>query len=424
MRHLASSLALAALVAASGPASAAFHLFRINEVYTNNNGTVQFVELTALAGGQQFTSGHTLTITPAGGGAAVVCNSAPNLPGDTSGKKMLFGTAGVQARFGVTPDYICPNSFVAPAGGTINWGEGSDTLVYPALPVDGATSLNTSGVTFVSRAATPQSFAGLPPAYQGMWWQDPGQESGWGINTAHQGDIIFATWFTYGADGKGLWMILSNASKIGEGQYRGDIYTARGPPFNAEPFFPNQVVLTNVGNGTFTFGNSSSGTFQYTVNDITQTKDITRFVFSAGAPECTLGGTPTGLNYQDIWWKAPASSESGWGLNIVHQGNRLLMSWFTYDATGKGQWLLMPDVVKGTGESFSGKIYRYTGNPFNSTPWNPASVISTEVGTATVVFSDRNNGTFAYTLDNISQSKAITRTVFNPDGAQAACNAP
>ena len=27
-------------------------------------------------------------------------------------------------------------------------------------------------------------------------------EPGWGINFAHQSDTIFATWFTYGADGK------------------------------------------------------------------------------------------------------------------------------------------------------------------------------------------------------------------------------
>ena len=31
---------------------------------------------------------------------------------------------------------------------------------------------------------------------QGLWWAAPaGAESGWGINFAHQGDIIFASWF-------------------------------------------------------------------------------------------------------------------------------------------------------------------------------------------------------------------------------------
>ncbi len=32
-------------------------------------------------------------------------------------------------------------------------------------------------------------------------------ESGWGINFAHQGDIVFATWFTYDTAGKPWWLI-------------------------------------------------------------------------------------------------------------------------------------------------------------------------------------------------------------------------
>ena len=46
-----------------------------------------------------------------------------------------------------------------------------------------------------------------PPNYQGLWWAAPaGRESGWGIDLAHQGDVIFASWFTYDASGKGLWL--------------------------------------------------------------------------------------------------------------------------------------------------------------------------------------------------------------------------
>jgi hypothetical protein len=44
------------------------------------------------------------------------------------------------------------------------------------------------------------------------------------------------------------------------------------------------------------------------------------------------------------------------------------------------------------------------------------------VGTATLTFADGNNGTFAYTVNGVSQTKAITRQVFGvlpdvrPDG--------
>ena len=431
MHNLASRLILAALFAASFPAGAAFHLFAITEIFSNASGTVQYVELTALAGSQQFTAGHTLRVTGAAG-PTVTCDVPNNLPGDTSGKKMLFGTAGLTAAFGVTPDYICPDGFLALSGGSINWGEGSATVTYSAPPVDGVTSFNRSGTSFVNGTATPQNFAGVigvaqpqaAPAYQGMWWAGDA-ESGWGINTAHQGDILFATWFTYAADNSGLWMILSNGAKIGEGQYRGDIFTVRGPPFNSVPFDPNAAVATKVGTGTFTFTSPTAGSFQYTINNLPQaTKQISRFEFATGVPNCTAGGTPSGLNYQDIWWKSPSGSESGWGLNVVHQGNVLFLTWFTYDATGKGQWLVMPEVRRTSGETFTGTMYRETGNPFNSTPWNKGSVVATVVGTATVSFTDRANGTFTYTLDGITQSKAITRTVYNPGGTQTVCNAP
>jgi len=51
--------------------------------------------------------------------------------------------------------------------------------------------------------------AGAQPApnYQGLWWAAPaGVESGWGINFAHQGDQVFATWYTYDTSGEAWWL--------------------------------------------------------------------------------------------------------------------------------------------------------------------------------------------------------------------------
>ena len=39
------------------------------------------------------------------------------------------------------------------------------------------------------------SVAAPPPTTRGFG--GPPAESGWGINFAHQGDVVFATWFTY-----------------------------------------------------------------------------------------------------------------------------------------------------------------------------------------------------------------------------------
>jgi len=46
----------------------------------------------------------------------------------------------------------------------------------------------------------------------------------------------------------------------------------------------------------------------------------------------------------------------------------------------------------------------------------PGGVTASKVGTATFTFSDGNNASFAYTVNGVSQTKAITREVFQPPG--------
>ena len=42
--------------------------------------------------------------------------------------------------------------------------------------------------------------------YQDLWWVPNGVESGWGINFAHQGPQLFATWYTYGTTDQPMWL--------------------------------------------------------------------------------------------------------------------------------------------------------------------------------------------------------------------------
>jgi hypothetical protein len=117
-------------------------------------------------------------------------------------------------------------------------------------------------------------------------------------------------------------------------------------------------------------------------------------------------------NYSDLWWHAPADSEPGWGINLTHQGDVLFATWFTYDANGKGLWLVMSNGAKTGPGSYSGALYRTTGPAFSANPWNPVQVVATSVGTATFTFADISNGTFAYSVNGVAQTKAITREVF------------
>jgi hypothetical protein len=254
--------------------------------------------------------------------------------------------------------------------------------------------------------------------YQGLWWKSPaGSESGWGINFAHQGDIIFATWFTYDATGKPLWL----AAELHRGSgatYSGNVFTTTGPPFYAVPFDPASVVDTVVGTMSVAFTDINNGTFSYTVYGISQVKSITREVFASPAPACSWGLQPNlalATNYQDLWWAAPAGSESGWGINFTHQGDVIFATWFTYGADGKPLWLIAL-LNKTATNVYSGDISTVTGPPLSAVPFNPASVSDVVVGSMSLAFGDGNNATMSYTVNGIAQTKAITRQVFVAPG--------
>jgi hypothetical protein len=265
----------------------------------------------------------------------------------------------------------------------------------------------------IGTAAIPHT-----PNYQGLWWKAPaGSESGWGINFAHQGDTLFATWFTYDADGSTLWVVVA-ATKVGADAYSGTLYRATGPSFDAAPFDSAQVVGTAVGTATFTFTDGTNATFAYTIGGTTQTKNLTREAFASPVPTCAWGALTNlalATNYQDIWWNAPAGSESGWGLYINQQGDTIFATWFTYRTDGRPWWLAMT-AVKTAANVYSGNLYTGSGPPFNGATFDPSAVVPIPVGTGTLAFADGNNATFTYIVNGVSQSKQITREVFTPPG--------
>lgn len=118
------------------------------------------------------------------------------------------------------------------------------------------------------------------------------------------------------------------------------------------------------------------------------------------------------INVQGLWWR---STESGWGVNLAHQGDTIFATWFTYARDGTATWLAATLPRTGTGV-YKGTLVRTTGPPFASSPFDPAKVVVTDAGTATLTFTNGNAGTFAYTLDGVTQTKAITRQVFRTPG--------
>jgi len=427
MRHLMRFCLAALSLLAAGTSFATFHTFQIEEIYSNADGSVQFVVMHEAIGanGQQFWAGHELTATGAGGTKTFVFPK--NLPGNaTAGRHALIATQGFAALGLVTPDYVIPNGFIPTTNGIVNFA-GVDQLSYAALPTSGDNAIYDTGETkknlatnFAGQSGSVDAPAPAPSLnYQGLWWN--ASESGWGINFGHQGDIIFATWFTYDAQGKPWWLI-AELHKTAAGVYSGTVSTVIGPPFNANPFppegSPGGAIETIVGTMTATFTDASHGTIAYTVNGVSQTKAIVPLSFGP-VPSCTWGAQPNlalATNFTDLWWNA---NESGWGINLGHQGDIIFATWFTYDAQGKPWWLIA-ELRKTTGSVYTGPVSTLTGPPFNTLPFppegSPGGAVETVVGAATMTFANGNGATFAYTVNGTSKSNLITRLVFSAPG--------
>ena len=408
---LLARFALILLGFAANPSFAVFHLWQMTELYSNADGSVQFLELTALSGGQQFLEGHGLVSRNANGSTSNSIQFDHNLGGDTSGRTFLVGTQGFAALGIVAPDFIVPNGFFFTGGGSIDFGEGSDRWTYGPLP-GGNLSLLRNGQTAVNSPTNFNRATGSVPAsnptpttfnVHGLWGNDPdGSEAGWGINLALHGNIIFLSWFTYDTDGTGMWLFMSSATATGPNTYSGDIFRTTGAPFSN--YNASSLQVSTVGNGTLTFTDANHGTFRYTVNGITQTKQVKRFIFGP-VPTCDQSGA-TGTNFTDLYGLA---GEAGWGVNVVQQGDLAFISWFTYDANGRGMWLFGSEFRRTSASTFSGTLFRTTGSPFNN--YNQSQLNVQTAGNATITWTSPSTATFNYTVGTVTQTKNIARNV-------------
>jgi hypothetical protein len=450
VKHLLQSCLVAAALAVPAAAVANYHLYQVEQLYSNGDGSVQFLVLhqTPSSNGENLLHGHTLTSSQGGVTKTYVfpndlpgtddtcdpygygsCVSAP-----TANKRVLIATQGFAALGLVTPDYTVPNGFfptgaTAAHAGLINYAESAAIFAYSSLPTDGLNALNDKG-SVVPNVAT--NFAGerasVAPAptvfgnFQGLWWNDPdNSEPGWGINFNHQGATIFATWFTFGLAGQPLWLVMSATSTAAAPNvFAGDLVTFSGPRFDA--FDQSKVAFATVGSGTLTFTDLGHARFDYTVSGHSQSKQIKREPLNASPmPSCVWGAQANlalATNYQDLWYAFPAESEKGWGANFTHQGDTIYATWFTYGVDGQPLWLVAAIAnTPAQPNVYTGAMFKVTSGPaFNAVPFDLALLKSQAEGTLTVTFRDGNFATFGYTVDGVAQTRQITRDVFAPPG--------
>jgi hypothetical protein len=164
--------------------------------------------------------------------------------------------------------------------GVHDLGSPSDDVMLGRLPAGSYTVSIHGGAAVASfTVASPEqsqpALLWVPMVnYTDLWW-NPAQP-GWGVSI-HQGatNEVFATWYDYDSDGKPVWYTLQPGRWISLTTYTGPIYRTSGPPFGAS-FDPSRVGITLVGKGSLSFTNATSGTFIYTIDQISGQRSIQR----------------------------------------------------------------------------------------------------------------------------------------------------
>ena len=316
-------------------------------------------------------------------------------------------------------------------GGTSSGGSPAPQCAVPQ-PLDATQvdqlecycTTSTCGAGMLDAGAAVRAAAGASANYTGLFWQSPaGIAPGWGINFAHAGDQIFATWYTYDAAGKAWWLsMLANRPAPTGNAFSGPIYVDTGPPFDA---FNGSAVPTSIGHGQLTMTDADNGTFAYTVNGVAQIKPLTRFDVGTGPrPACVYtASTPdfaAATNYQGLWWAA-RRHRSRMGDQLRAPGQRDLRdvvhlrrqqrAAVAVGARDVDRRRLQRNALSHAGPTFSN---------YDSSQW-----AATAVGTATIAFADGNHATFelhhqrAGRVASRHAEQAITRFAFATIGRNA-----
>lgn len=152
------SICLAAVLLVASAANAGIHTWDVQEVFSNSDGTIQFVELIDNGtGGNELNVGNgSITTTLQG---TISWSNGP-VAGPTNGRSYLIATPA----FAALPGAPTPDVIVAPAnvpifdntGDTVGFGS-FDSLTFGATPTNGIDSIDdVSGVG----ANTPTNYAG------------------------------------------------------------------------------------------------------------------------------------------------------------------------------------------------------------------------------------------------------------------------
>lgn len=121
----------------------------------------------------------------------------------------------------------------------------------------------------------------------------------------------------------------------------------------------------------------------------------------------SAGASTNSSEISDLWY---APGEDGWGMNVVLQNNIAFATFYVYDTNRNPVWFTAV-LTYAPGFVWSGLLYADRG-PWFGGPYDPATVVERQAGTASLALLNQNNATLTYTIDGVKVTKAVQRLTF------------
>jgi len=107
----------------------------------------------------------------------------------------------------------------------------------------------------------------------------------------------------------------------------------------------------------------------------------------------------------DQWWNP---GESGWGVNVVLQGDVAFLTFFVYDSNGNPVWYTSDAHLATDGTAvWNGRLFATTGPWFGGPFTTP--VRGRQAGTVSFAIAALDLATLIYTVDGVSVTKTVQR---------------
>ena len=133
--------------------------------------------------------------------------------------------------------------------------------------------------------------------YTDHWWGGP-NASGWGVQISHQGNQVFAGWYSYNPQGTATWLTaIGSQDPNNARRFSGNLYQVNpGIPFSAISGPVPANSTTQAGTFEFVFADGERGTFTYSLpafSIVNRSLAIERFAVAGGALNvCSISKAP------------------------------------------------------------------------------------------------------------------------------------